>query len=107
MKVRYEAIDMEYKSLMQSAYEKANIWPEEDAQSGKEIIDEEVWEVNEAVEKMTSFNRYTVQDTEVPTAFDCEKLEGYALSVIFEALQVIASARKYKPIFNNTYTEEA
>ena len=84
-----------YAPILQGAYEKANIWPENER---KFLILAE--EIEESEEAFDSFIRYVCNsdlfDEKLFQADKSQELQGYIISLMCELLQVIAVLNKYK-----------
>ena len=96
----YKDIKDGYGAILAAAYEKANIWPLENADKGLEILEEEIKEAHASGNELVAYYMQGfAEDREKDAAYACHYLEGLAMSTISELLQVIAVCRKYKNVF--------
>ena len=96
----YKDIEDGYGAILVAAYEKANIWPLENADKGLEILEEEIKEAHAAGNELVAYYMQGfAEDKDKDADYACHYLEGLAMSTISELLQVIAVCRKYKPVF--------
>lgn len=110
----YEDIERNYGTVMMGAYEKARIWPLEDTEGGVRILEEEINEVISAYCRLTrahadyfSYTPCSREQFEKKPRFVCRTLEGHAMSVICELLQVIAVLNKYVEVFEKEAKAES
>ena len=96
-----------YEKLFAAEYEKANIWPQADAERGLEILEEELTESASAVDALQQYTRdILLGEGYIPIEQELKELEGYTVSAICELLQVIAVCRKYSSIFGEALRED-
>lgn len=104
MKLNYGTdILMEYADLFRAAYEKANIWPIEDAEQGVCILREEVQEAYADADEI--FILMANLDVMIDD-YLVDKIKAMAVSAILELLQVIAVCNKYAPVWEVWEPEE-
>ena len=104
MKLNYGTdILMEYADLFRAAYEKANIWPIEDAEQGVCILHEEVQEAYADADEI--FILMANLDVMIDD-YLVDKIKAMAVSTILELLQVIAVCNKYAPVWEVYEPEE-
>lgn len=94
---------MEYADLFRAAYEKANIWPVEDAEQGVCILREEVQEAYADADEI--FILMANLDVMIDD-YLVDKIKAMAVSAILELLQVIAVCNKYAPVWEVYEPEE-
>ena len=96
-------VSMEYGDLFRAAYEKANIWPVEDAEQGVCILREEVQEAYADADEI--FILMANLDVMIDD-YLVDKIKAMAVSTILELLQVIAVCNKYAPVWEVYEPEE-
>ena len=94
--------DIEYKygHVFAGAYEKANLWPQEDTkQKAMMLLQDNTQEVEDALFEMINFYHDYIKDPESHSAFMLDTFEGFTINTILRLLQVIATCEKHRYMF--------